>query len=196
MNEMEVLLAKSGNEDAIESLFIKFKKDILRNNKNFFIKGADNDDLLQEGYIGLMKAIKSYDNSKDVTFSTFANLCIKRQIITAIKSSNSIKNQSLNKSISGDSDFDFNDLVEYSRPSIKYSSPEDILLGKELAYLLNEYLKENLTTLEKKVCSYMYKQYKYNEIAEILDESPKKIDNAIQRVRKKVLEYLGTYAKK
>lgn len=139
MNEIEVLLVKSGNED-----------------------------LLQEGYIGLMKAIKSYDNSKDVTFSTFANLCIKRQIITAIKSSN----------------------------SIKYSSPEDILLGKELAYLLNEYLKENLTPLEKKVCSYMYKQYKYNEIAEILDESPQKIDNAIQRVRKKVLEYLGTYTKK
>lgn len=89
MEKKYVLLARSGDSEALEKLFTKYKNDILRNGKNFFIKGGDIDNLLQEGYIGLMKARKSYDETRGVSFSTFANLCIKRQIITAIKTSTS-----------------------------------------------------------------------------------------------------------
>ncbi|MHA4990798.1 hypothetical protein [Cetobacterium somerae] len=118
-------------------------------------------------------------------FSTFANICIKRQIITAIKSSASNRNEKLNSSIVGDKEVNLEDLTQYRKPQVKFFSPEDILLGKELIELLNNYLSENLTELEMKVFFYMRKQYKYNEIADILNEPSKKIDNAIQRVRKK-----------
>ncbi|MGL5000699.1 MAG: sigma-70 family RNA polymerase sigma factor [Cetobacterium sp.] len=195
MNEMDVMLAKTGDNEAIEKVFLKYKNDILRNSRNLFIKGGDVDDLLQEGYIGLLKAIKSYDNTREVCFSTFANLCIKRQIITAVKSSNSNKNLKLNTSIIGDKDVNLEDLTQYSKPSLNYYSPEDLLLGKELVNLLGDFLNDNLTALESKVFYYICKQYKYTEIAELLNESPKKIDNAIQRVKKKILGYLKDYSK-
>ncbi|MGL4672144.1 sigma-70 family RNA polymerase sigma factor [Cetobacterium sp.] len=195
MNEMDVMLAKTGDNEAIEKVFLKYKNDILRNSRNLFIKGGDVDDLLQEGYIGLLKAIKSYDNTREVCFSTFANLCIKRQIITAVKSSNSNKNLKLNTSIIGDKDVNLEDLTQYSKPSLNYYSPEDLLLGKELVNLLGDFLNDNLTALESKVFYYICKQYKYTEIAEFLNESPKKIDNAIQRVKKKILGYLKEYSK-
>ncbi|MGL5970764.1 MAG: sigma-70 family RNA polymerase sigma factor, partial [Cetobacterium sp.] len=127
---------------------------------------------------------------------TFANLCIKRQIITAVKSSNSNKNLKLNTSIIGDKDINLEDLAQYSKPSLNYHSPEDILLGKELVNMLGDFLNNNLTPLEKKVFYYLCKQYKYNEIAELLNEPSKKIDNAIQRVKKKILTYLSEYSKK
>ncbi|WP_448820608.1 sigma-70 family RNA polymerase sigma factor [Cetobacterium sp.] len=195
MDERDVMLAKSGDDEAMEKVFLRYKNDILRNSKNFFIKGGDVDDLLQEGYIGLMKAVKSYDETREVCFSTFANLCIKRQIITAVKSSNSNRNQKLNTSIIGDKDVNLDDLVQYTKPSVNFYSPEDILIGKELVKMLGEFLDSTLTPLEKKVFFYTCKQYKYNEIAELLGEPTKKIDNAIQRVRKKILGYLSEYTK-
>ncbi|WP_047394734.1 sigma factor-like helix-turn-helix DNA-binding protein, partial [Cetobacterium sp. ZOR0034] len=79
--------------------------------------------------------------------------------------------------------------------SLNYYSPEEILIGKELVNLLGDFLNQNLTPLEKKVFYYIYKQYKYIEIAELLNEPPKKIDNAIQRVKKKILGYLEEYSK-
>ncbi|WP_047395133.1 sigma-70 family RNA polymerase sigma factor, partial [Cetobacterium sp. ZOR0034] len=111
MDERDVILAKNGDSEAMEKVFLKYKSDILRNSRHLFIKGGDIDDLLQEGYIGLIKAIKSYDQSREVCFSTFANLCIKRQIITAVKSSNSNKNLKLNTSIIGDKDVNLDDLA-------------------------------------------------------------------------------------
>ncbi|MGL5378058.1 MAG: sigma-70 family RNA polymerase sigma factor [Cetobacterium sp.] len=196
MDTRDVMLAKSGDSEAIEKVFLRYKNDILRNSRNLYIKGGDVDDLLQEGYIGLIKAIKSFDDSREVCFSTFANLCIKRQIITAVKSSNSNKNLKLNTSIIGDKDINLEDLAQYSKPSLNYHSPEDILLGKELVNMLGDFLNNNLTPLEKKVFYYLCKQYKYNEIAELLNEPSKKIDNAIQRVKKKILTYLSEYSKK
>lgn len=195
MDEKDVILAKNGDSEAIEKVFLKYKNVILKNSRTLYIKGGDIDDLLQEGYIGLMKAIKSYDETKDVCFSTFANLCIKRQIITAVKSSNSNKNEKLNTSLIGDKDTNLDDLIQYSKPSVSYYSPEDLVLGKELLQLLKGFLDKNLTPLEKKVFTYICKQYKYTEIAKILEEEPKKIDNTIQRVRKKILDYLTEYTK-
>jgi RNA polymerase sporulation-specific sigma factor len=195
MDEKDVILAKNGDSEAIEKVFLKYKNVILKNSRTLYIKGGDIDDLLQEGYIGLMKAIKSFDETKDICFSTFANLCIKRQIITAVKSSNSNKNEKLNTSLIGDKDTNLDDLIQYSKPSVSYYSPEDLVLGKELLQLLKGFLDKNLTPLEKKVFTYICKQYKYTEIAKILEEEPKKIDNTIQRVRKKILDYLTEYTK-
>ncbi|MGL6130969.1 MAG: sigma-70 family RNA polymerase sigma factor, partial [Fusobacteriaceae bacterium] len=140
-------------------------------------------------------AIKSYDDNRNACFSTFANLCIRRQMITAVKNHNSDKYKNLNQAMQGEGYSTHEESVHYSFPSLGFYSPEDIFLGKELVNLLTSFLDENLSSLERKVFSYLCKEYSYIEIARFLDESPKKIDNTIQRVKKKILGYLNTYTK-
>ncbi|WP_297433981.1 sigma-70 family RNA polymerase sigma factor [uncultured Cetobacterium sp.] len=192
----DIKLAQQGDEEATEKIFHEYQNSILRNNRKFFLKGAESDDLLQEGYIGLMKAIKSYDETKNACFNTFANLCIRRQIITAVKTHSSAKYQNLNSAVMGEEYVGFEEVTKYNAPSINFYNPEEIVLGKELVKLLETFLVENLSDLEKKVFYYLCKEYTYIEIAETLDESPKKIDNTIQRIKKKILNYLGTYVGK
>ncbi|WP_297487710.1 sigma-70 family RNA polymerase sigma factor [uncultured Cetobacterium sp.] len=189
----DIILAQQGSEDSIEKIIRMYQKVIYRNNQKFFLKGGDRDDLMQEGIIGLMKAIKSYDENRNACFSTFANLCIRRQIITAVKNYNSDKYKFLNQATQGDSSTILEETSVYSKPSLTFNSPEDIFLGKELIKYLGAFLKGNLSDLEKIVFSYLCKQYTYIEIAHILNESPKKIDNTIQRVKKKIVMYLETY---
>ncbi|MGL5981739.1 MAG: sigma-70 family RNA polymerase sigma factor [Cetobacterium sp.] len=189
----DIRLAQQGNEEANEKIFQEYQSTILRNNYKFFLKGAESDDLLQEGYIGLMKAIKSFDENKNACFSTFANLCIRRQIITAVKTHSSAKYQNLNSALMGEEYVGFEEVTKYNAPSINFYNPEEIVLGKELVRLLEGFLVDNLSDLEKKVFYYLCKEYSYIEISEFLEESPKKIDNTIQRIKKKILTYLGSY---
>ncbi|MGL5638020.1 MAG: sigma-70 family RNA polymerase sigma factor [Cetobacterium sp.] len=189
---IDIKLAQQGNEEATEKIFTEYQNTILRNNRKFFLKGAESDDLLQEGYIGLMKAIKSFDENKNACFNTFANLCIRRQIITAVKTHSSAKYQNLNSAVMGEEYVGFEEVTKYNSPSINFYNPEEIVLGKELVKLLENFLVENLSDLEKKVFYYLCKEYTYVEIASFLEETPKKIDNTIQRIKKKIINYLGT----
>ncbi|MGL5088874.1 MAG: sigma-70 family RNA polymerase sigma factor [Cetobacterium sp.] len=192
----DIRLAQEGNDEATEKIFQEYQNTILRNNHKFFLKGAESDDLLQEGYIGLIKAIKSFDENKTACFNTFANLCIRRQIITAVKTHNSAKYQNLNSAIMGEEYISFEEMTKYTSPSINFYNPEEIVLGKELVKLLEKFLIETLSDLEKKVFYFLCKEYTYVEIADSLNESPKKIDNTIQRIKKKILNYLETSVQK
>ncbi|MGL5355865.1 MAG: sigma-70 family RNA polymerase sigma factor [Cetobacterium sp.] len=195
IEKQDIILAQSGDEDSIEKIIKEYEGAVYKNNRSFFLKGGDSDDLMQEGLIGLIKAIKSYDDSRNACFSTFANLCIRRQMITAIKNHNSDKYKNLNQAMQGEGYSTHEENIHYSYPSLGFYSPEDIFLGKELVYLLTNFLDENLSSLEKKVFNFLCKEYSYIEIANFLDESPKKIDNTIQRVKKKILSYLSSYSK-
>ncbi|MGL4905005.1 MAG: sigma-70 family RNA polymerase sigma factor [Cetobacterium sp.] len=195
IEKKDIFLAQSGDEESIEKIIKEYQGAIYKNNRSFFLKGGDSDDLMQEGFIGLIKAIKSYDDNRNACFSTFANLCIRRQMITAVKNHNSDKYKNLNQAMQGEGYSTHEESVHYSFPSLGFYSPEDIFLGKELVNLLTSFLEENLSSLERKVFSYLCKEYSYIEIATFLDESPKKIDNTIQRVKKKILGYLNTYTK-
>ncbi|MGL5089000.1 MAG: sigma-70 family RNA polymerase sigma factor [Cetobacterium sp.] len=195
IEKQDIILAQSGDEDSIEKIIKEYERAIYKNNHSFFLKGGDSDDLMQEGLIGLIKAIKSYDDSRNACFSTFANLCIRRQIITAVKNHNSDKYKNLNQAMQGEGFSTHEENIHYSYPSLGFYSPEDIFLGKELIKLLTVFLDENLSNLEKKVFTFLCKEYSYVEIASFLDESPKKIDNTIQRVKKKILSYLSSYSK-
>lgn len=181
-----VYLAQNGDEEALEKIITDYQGLIYKISSSFFLKGGDFNDLSQEGYIGFLKAIRTFKDDKGASFSTFATLCIRRQIITAIKTANSDKYKilNLNNEIEDNTDFKMNSVLK---------TPEDILLGKELANLLKIYLAENLSLFEKKVFFYLCKQNTYIEIANILDESPKKIDNTIQRIKKKIKQYLELY---
>ena len=195
INREDILLAKQGDVDSIEKIVTEYKNLIYVRNKTLFLKGAEREDLVQEGMIGLMKAIKSFDESRSVCFSTFASLCIKRQIITAVKNYNSEKNKNLNNAMQGDGYSELEDLIKYRRPSLKYYTPEQIVIGKELIKLLKKFLNENLSGLEKDVFIFMAKGYGYLEIAQKLEKEPKAIDNSIQRIKKKVIIFLERYNK-
>lgn len=195
INKEDILLAKQGDIDSIEKIVTEYRNLIYMRNRTLFLKGAEREDLVQEGMIGLMKAIKSFDENRSACFSTFASLCIKRQIITAVKNYNSEKNKNLNNAMQGEEYSELEDLIKYNKPSLKYYTPEQIVIGKELIKLMKKYLKDNLSGLEKEVFTLMVKGYGYLEIAKKLEKEPKSIDNSIQRIKKKVDTFLYQYNK-
>lgn len=184
--EKYINLAQNGDYEALEKVTEDYKGLVYKAAHLFFLKGGDFNDLLQEGFIGLIKAIRTFNENRNASFSTFANICIRGQIITAIKQSNSDKYKILNLNNEPEEEIDF-------KIKNNLSSPENILLGKELTELLRFYLSNNLSFLEKQVFIYLCKEYTYIEIAKILNESPKKIDNTIQRIKKKIKQYLANY---
>ncbi|MGL4628465.1 sigma-70 family RNA polymerase sigma factor [Cetobacterium sp.] len=191
----DILLAKQGDVESIEKIVTEYKSLIYIRNRTLFLKGAEREDLVQEGMIGLMKAIRSFDENRSACFSTFASLCIKRQIITAVKNYNSERNRNLNSAMQGEGYSEIEELIRYNNPSLKYYTPEQIVIGEELMKTLKKFLRVNLSGLEKDVFSYMVKGYGYLEIAEKLEKEPKAIDNSIQRIKKKVLIFLEKYNK-
>ncbi len=195
----EMLLnAKNGDEEAVRTVVESYKNFVIMSAKNYFLLGAEKEDIVQEGMIGLLKAIRAYDTEKSASFKTFATICIKRQIITAIKKANSNKNRALNSSITIENENkETNKEVDYFRGLRSYKSynPEELALSKEQVVGLKDYLEEKLSSLETQVFHYMVKGYSYKEIADLMEEKVKTIDNAIQRIKRKSEIWLKMYKK-
>jgi len=190
-----VELSKSGDSSAINQLFINYSDLIRMKTHNFFITGADNDDILQEARIGLYKAIKSYDQEKHSSFKTFANLCIERQIISAIKSSNRQKHIPLNSSFSLNvSAFDNNEDTEVIEilDVNTAEDPLDTITKQEYYRFIESKIDDNLSKFEKQVLNMMIEGESYKSIADSLNSNAKSIDNAIQRIRKKASKCLDS----
>lgn len=188
--------AKMGNEEAVGLVVENYKGFVMMNAKNYFLLGAERDDLIQEGMIGLLKAIRAYEVEKAASFKTFATICIKRQIITAIKKANSNKNKALNTSIGIENENkETNREIEYFRGLSSYRSynPEELALSKEQVNGLKGYLEQKLSPLETEVFEYMVKGYSYKEIAEMMGAKVKAVDNAIQRIKRKSEMWLDMY---
>lgn len=189
-NEDKILLekVKNGNNEALETLINKYKELVNMKVGKYFIIGAEKEDIYQEGMIGLYKAIKSFDVEKQNSFKTFANLCIERQLITAIKSSNRQKHMPLNSylSLNGAAYDDENDtsLLEIFN-SHTVEDPLETLTKKEYFKSVEDKIEENLSEFEKQVLHRYVKGESYTTIAEKLNSPVKSIDNAIQRIRKK-----------
>ncbi|MGL4934513.1 MAG: sigma-70 family RNA polymerase sigma factor [Cetobacterium sp.] len=182
----DILLAQNGNEEKINEILDSFKPIIKKNNHLFFLKGGDNDDLLQEGYIGLLKAIKYFNPSKKVNFRTFATLCIRSQIISSIKLYNSNKHLVLNSSISENIFIENIDSFVFETFHTYKFNPENIFFEKEQINSLIDFSNNYLSKFEQKIFMYLCMKYTYREITDILNESDKKIDNTIQRIRRKL----------
>ena len=187
--EAEVIdLAKSGNEEAIDFLFHKYKDLVNIKVNKYFIIGAEKEDIIQEGMIGLYKAIKNFVPEKQNSFKSFANLCIERQLITAIKTSNRQKHIPLNSSVSlNNTAYDNNEdstLIEFLNNNT-VEDPLDTITKKEYYKLVGTRMGETLSNFEKQVLNRFAKGESYVTIAEKLDAPVKSIDNAIQRIRKK-----------
>ncbi len=190
LDDIEILkLYKNGDQEAHIFLIKKYKPLVKLKARSYFLIGGDDDDIIQEGMIGLFKAIRDFDMTKDIAFKTFANLCINRQIINAIKSDNRYKNTPLNNSFSlntylnNDNGSEYIELIE----SIPSDNPEEIMVSKENKLILEEHIAKQLTTLEKKVLYYYLSGKNYSDIGRIINKSEKSVDNALQRLRKKIM---------
>ena len=187
-DDENVVFANEGDLEALEYLIIKYKHLVKSKVYTYYIAGADKDDIIQEGMIGLYKAIKTYDEKKSSSFKSFADVCVTSQIKTAIKAASRQKHIPLNKSISlniplfGEAKLSIMDTVE----SDSSQDPLDIFISKEDLDFMEKKIQGLLSLLEKNVLIYYLDGKTYEEISSILDISPKCIDNAIQRIKKKV----------
>lgn len=196
MSDEELVKICSSDSVAMEYLLKKYKDLVLLISKPFFILGGDDQDLLQEGMIGLFKAVRNFDENKKIKFSTFAGLCIKRSIYSAITKSNNPKNDPLNKGISispTDESDEENFFTGLSTEDVGLSeiyNPEDNIINKEKYEELLEFMGENLSKLEYKVIDLYILGLPTSRIADILGMNEKTTDNALQRAKNKIKKYI------
>ena len=179
---------KNGESEILDYLMEKYKNMVRKKARTMFLIGGENDDLIQEGMIGLFKAVRDYQPDRESSFQSFANMCIDRQIYSAIKSSNRQKHQPLNTYIS----LSDREMEENLRDSCtEHDNPEAILIDRENVTALKEEMKKSLSSLENQVFQLYAAGNGYVEIAEILGKTPKAVDNALRRIRKKMKRCFG-----
>ena len=193
MSENDIInLAQKRENAAMEYLLEKYKPLVRQKTRKLFLIDGDKDDLIQEGMIGLFKAVRDYQVGKDAAFRTFADLCISRQLYSAIKKSNRLKNQPLNSYVSIYSD-EFSDADELagdrtviSSGSDNIANPEAIMIDRENAIDMQNKMFDKLSKMEREVLKRYLEGMTYQEIAADMEKSPKSIDNALQRIKGKI----------
>ena len=193
-DEAIVEIARTGDVDAQEYLINKYKNYVRAKARTYFLLGGDKEDLIQEGMMGMYKAIRDFRSDKLSSFRAFAELCITRQIITAIKTATRQKHIPLNSYVSlnkpiydEDSDRTLLDVITGN----KVTDPEELIISREEFTEIEEKMGELLSSLEWKVLMYYLEGKSYQEIAEDLGRHVKSIDNALQRVKRKLEKYLS-----
>lgn len=185
---------KSGDKYALDYLLEKYKELVNMKVSRYYIVGAEKEDIIQEGMIGLYKAIKSFEIDKQASFKSFANMCIERQLITAIKSSNRQKHIPLNSYLSlntaayeNEEDTELIDIFD----SNTTEDPLDTITKKEYYKTVEDTIDKSLSKFEKQVLEKYIQGESYVDIANKLDAPVKSIDNAIQRIRKKAVKNIN-----
>ena len=196
-DEELVLLYNNGNLDAQEAILRRYKNFVRAKARTYFLVGADNDDIVQEGMIGLYKAVRDFNVDKQSSFRTFADLCVTRQIITAIKSATRNKHFPLNSYISLNKPIYENDtertLMDVISEEI-VSDPEELILVNESFEEMEQKISNELSTFEKNVLSLYLEGCSYQEISLALNKHLKSIDNALQRIKKKLTKFRANKA--
>lgn len=181
---------ENANQDAANILYERYKDTVKHKATALFITGGDKDDLIQEGMIGLFNAVRDFDLERNVKFTTFASICIERQMQNAIKASNRQKNLPLNAYISLDQPVGTGDegdmTIGDNLAADDFYNPEYAYLNREEIQTINEDAKHKLSPFEKEVFALSQKGQNYKQIATALKKSPKSIDNALTRIKKKL----------
>ncbi|WP_046176579.1 RNA polymerase sporulation sigma factor SigH [Domibacillus indicus] len=191
-DEQLVELVHSGNSEALDFVIQKYRNFVRAKARSYFLIGADKEDIVQEGMIGLYKAVRDYKGDKLSTFRAFAELCITRQIITAIKTATRQKHIPLNSYVSLDkpiydeeSDRTLMDVLT----GTKASDPQELIINREQFSSIEGKVNELLSDLERQVLALYLDGRSYQEISEELNRHVKSIDNALQRVKRKLERY-------
>lgn len=186
---------KNGNQEIMDYLMVKYKSMVRKKARAMYLLGGENEDLIQEGMIGLIKAVRDFDVTQKTSFSSFAELCVSRQMYSAIEASNRKKHLPLNSYVSL---YEDSEVVGEGRSlplidtieSSKENDPEVLYFGKEYTEAFAEQLKELLSPLENHVLYLHLMGTDYRTIAELLGKSPKSVDNALQRIKTKAQKIL------
>ena len=193
-DEEIVGLAKNGNVDGLEYLINKYKNFVRAKARTYFLIGADREDIIQEGMIGLYKAIRDYRGDRQASFRAFAEICVTRQIITAIKTATRQKHIPLNSYVSLNKPvFDEDSertLAEVVPTTGKSGNPEDLFINQENLMDIESTMNRILSPLEQQVVNLYLEGKSYVEIAQDLNRHIKSVDNALQRVKRKLEQYL------
>ncbi len=192
-DEEVIIKIKQGDQEALAYLLDKYKNLVNVKASKYFIVGAEKDDIFQEGMIGLFRAIKDYDSKKQSSFKSFANICVERQLITAVKSSNRQKHMplntylSLNNSAYNNNDDESAELIDtFNSKTIE--DPLETIMKQEYYNEVQTAVNKNLSKFEKQVLDRFLTGESYIKIAEKLNSPVKSVDNAIQRIRKKAIK--------
>lgn len=178
-NEDLVKNFRNGDKTAPDTLLARFKPLVKARAKAYYVAGGDPEDLIQEGMIGLYKAVLDFDAEKNASFAAFASLCVTRQIQTAIKTADRQKHAPLNESLSLDNEGD--DLADS-----RTGNPEELFLGRESLREAKDFIRKNLSEPERAVLTMHLDGKSYAEIAQTVGKNKKSVDNTLQRIRKKL----------
>ena len=192
-DEQLVELARNGDTEALDFLINKYKPFVRLKVKSYFLIGADKEDIVQEGMIGLYKAIRDFKGDKLASFKAFAELCIKRQIITAIKTATRQKHIPLNSYVSLDKPVFEEESTKTLMDMLTGATiddPEKLMIHREEFNHLEEKIGEVLSDLERQVLALYLEGCSYQEISARLDRHVKSIDNALQRIKRKLERHL------
>ena len=164
---------------------MKFKPLVLSKTRRLVLSGGERDDRIQEGMVGLFKAVRDFNPEANASFATFAGLCVERNIYQAIEKSQRLKNRPLNEAMS------MSEVEDQASSKDIHLDPADIMIGKERAGVLRKKISESLSKMENQVLDMFLEGKDYREIAELTGREPKSIDNALQRIRQKVKALLN-----
>lgn len=171
---------RAGEQEAMEVLIERYKGLVRKEARTLYLIGGDRDDLIQEGMLGLFKAIRDYRPERETSFSSFAKLCISRQLYTAIQAASRQKHSPLNTYV------ELTEELGDAADSPRGKSPEELLIDRESVESLKERIEALLSPLEYEILQQYLDGLNYLQIAEQMQRSPKSVDNALQRIRKKI----------
>ena len=182
--------AAAGDRMAEEALVTRYHRLVRRCARPYFLVGGDSEDLTQEGMVGLIKAVREYDADKAATFRTYAEICIRNRLYSVLRAAAREKHQVLNQSISLDTpDFDSNSYTSGTN-HLEQRNPEDDVIDREHTAALLSGVRKQLSEFEAKILEYYLDGLSCREIAETVGKPPKSVDNAVQRIRRKVARQL------
>ena len=180
---------REGHEDIRDYLMEKHKNLVRKKARALYLIGGDNDDLIQEGMIGLYKAIREFDPERGASFHTFADLCISRQLYTAVQASQRQKHQPLNSYVSlsdSDNEEQTSSRASYAANDVRNRNPEELFIARENLEDMEDLIEKKLSRFEREVLRYYLSGMNYSQIADTLGKSSKATDNALQRIKKKI----------
>lgn len=185
-------LAASGDREAEERLAVRYSRLVRSCARPYFLAGGDSEDLIQEGMIGLLSAIRGFRPEKEAQFRTYAEVCVRNRVRSAVKAAARGKHSLLNRSLSFDSPLfdDVSDAYPYGAQASPMSDPEDLLISREDWQARRKALEEKLSGFEKSVLALYLDGFSCGEIAQQVGRTSKSVENAVQRIRRKAVPFL------
>ena len=189
-DEVLCALAVSGDRMAEETLVTRYRRFVRTCARPFFLIGGDSEDLIQEGMVGLIRAVREYDASKETAFRTFAETCIRNRLYSVLRDMSRDKHKALNQSVSLDTPEFGSHSYTSGTNNLAQRDPEDLLVDREHTAALLSGVRKQLSEFEAKILGYYLDGLSCREIAKTVGKPPKSVDNAVQRIRRKVAQQL------